>query len=272
MATSVDLNNATEVKWRLGTADLNDVVLTVTRPDSTTDTPSVTETTPAGTYAATVIPTLPGRYVLSWSSPSVDATYGDVINVFPSDPRFIIGIQEAKSVLRIPPGQTGMEDDLRMILAATTIVLETLVDTIVAKPFVQETDGGRPSIVLWHKVTEGSDLTVKVNGIVQVEERDYVVDRRAMIVHAGSRTSPGWFPPGRLNVEITYSTGSSIIDPAIRLATSTMVKHLYAILTSGHNQFPVDEGAEGGATMVKEYLVPNMVIALCKSAPKLPGF
>ena len=64
MANAVDLNNATPASWALGTTGAT-VVLTVTRPDGVTATPSVTEA--SGVYTATVSTPLAGRYILSAS-------------------------------------------------------------------------------------------------------------------------------------------------------------------------------------------------------------
>ncbi|MBX3435955.1 MAG: hypothetical protein KF861_00470 [Planctomycetaceae bacterium] len=268
--TAIDLGAAQAVSWKLGEPGVT-VILTVTTPDGSTVTPTVTED--AGTYTATVETTWPGRYLLGWAKDAAPAAaYTDILDVWPADPRFLISLAAARAAVGWGVNDTKNNDDLRLFTAAATPVIEDIVGAVLMRSIVQTSDGGKTGIALWERPASATDVTqVKVNGAVQ-DAGTYTVDPNAAIVYAGSSNAPTRFPFGRQNIEITYTTGSNQISPNVRLATAELVRHLWQVgRQGGRPGWGADESAEAQVYTPSGFAVPKRVIELCAPTPRLPG-
>lgn len=85
-------------------ANCTTVVLTVTKPDGTTDTPAVANPpTVTGKYTVGYVPTQAGRHTWRMTFIGVvpDQAHGDVFHVWPSASTWIVGLTEAKDHLNI---------------------------------------------------------------------------------------------------------------------------------------------------------------------------
>lgn len=263
----VDLGATTTVSWRLATSGAS-VVLTVTNPDGTTDTPTVTEAT--GTYSAAIETAQPGRYLLSWAKAAAPAAaYSDILDVWPADPRFLISLADAKSALRMPANVTTDEEDLRLYIAAATVVIEDIVGVVLLTEQEQYSDGGKTGVALWQRPDRDAPLTVTVAGVL-LGDSEYTVDYNAAIVYAGSSTSPTRFPTGRQNIKITYTAGSTVISPNIRLATRELVRHNWQVGQQAHRPAMGNE-PDGQSYTPSGFAVPKRVIEWCSATPRLPG-
>lgn len=263
----VDLGSATAVSWPLG-ATAQTVVLTVTKPDGTTATPAVTEA--AGTYTATVTTALPGQYRLRWTKDAgTAASFTDVLNVWPTDPRFILSIADVRRFA----GASSTDDDLlRLFSASATVVIEDIVGAVLVREIVQSADGGKTGVALWNRITEGMDVAVTVGGVTQTEGTDFTVDRNAAIVYCGGPSSPSRFPDGRQNIVITYQTGESIIPSNIQQAAGELIKHLFQVGHQAvHADWSTDPSTDEQAETPSGFLVPRRVLQLCRASDTLPG-
>jgi hypothetical protein len=269
---SIDLGTTKTVSWALGTTGAT-VVLTVTNPAGATSTPTVTEA--SGTYSAPVPLTTPGQYQLRWTKAAAPAAaYTDVLNVWPSAPRYLLSLDDCRRAVKVTAADTTRDELLRLFNASGTLVIEDVAGKILPAAKVQDTDGGRPSINLWHRITEDTDLTVTVDGVALVEETGFIVDREAAIVHAGSRQFPSRFPAGRLNVRIEYSAGRATIPANIEQAAVELIRHQYQV---GHQAVHAEWSADPSGddtldTTPSGYLIPRRVLQLCRPTPKLPSF
>lgn len=261
-----DLGTATAVSWPLGTT-VATVVLTVTNPDGTTATPAVSETT--GTYSATVATTQPGRYRLSWAKDAAPAAkYTDILDVWPADPRFLISLSDARSALSLSTAITTYDEDLRLYIAACTVVIEDITGGILTQTRTQKADGGRHAITLNARPNPDLPVTVTVDGTA-LASTGFIVDYEAAIVYA---VNGGWFPAGRQNVAIAYTVGSNVIPPNIRLATSELLRHMWQVGKQASRPAWGDAAdSEAMSTTPSGFAVPNRVIELCAANPRLPG-
>lgn len=266
---SDDLAARHTVQWTPGQPGAL-AVLTVIGPDGTSTTPSVTEN--AGTYSAVVVTGLPGQYLLRWVIAGSVHAESDVLNVWPEHPRFILSMDAARRAAA-KPGPSADDELIRLLNAAATAVIESLAGIVLAKPIVQTTSGGRRACVLWHKLAPDADVIVRANGTVLVDGQDYVVDRHAMIVYAGSTTDRGWFPPGQLNIEIEYSTGGAVA-PNIEQAAIELVRHQWKIGHQAvHADWTGDPSQDDDLVQTDDgFWIPKRVYQLCKPAQRLPGF
>lgn len=269
---SVDLAASRIVSWRPGVSGAT-VTLTVLDPSGSDSTPSVTEE--SGVYSATLTTTQPGQYQLRWTSGNATVpAFTDVLNVWPEAPRYLLSLDDARRAATGGSSPTSDDRDIQLYNASGTVVIEDVVGQVLATTFKQETDGGRPAINLWRRVVTDGTVTVKVNGVELVEEQDFIVDRAAMIVYAGSRTAPSHFPYGRLNVEITYTAGFPTLPPNIEQAAHELIRHQWQVGKQAvHAEWSsAPSGDDTLDTTPSGYLIPRRVLQLCRATPKLPSF
>ncbi|MEP6477846.1 MAG: hypothetical protein ABJB03_00515 [Rhodoglobus sp.] len=261
----IDLGANAAVSWRLAEAG-QVVVLTVQQPDGTSASPTVSEA--PGVYSASVATPYPGRYLLRWSKAAAPAAaYTDVFDVWPEDPRFLVSLAEAKKALQIPVTMAGDEDELRLYIAAATIVIEDMVGAILVAEVEQYGNGGKFGIQLHDRPTEVTEVTV--DGVVLAPDQ-YVVSPGAGIVYCGPSAAPVRFRPGRQNVKITYTVGSSKISANVRLAVDHLIGHLWRISQQGgHQQY--QESSEETSYSPSGFAVPRRVAELCAATPRLAG-
>lgn len=266
----VTVGSTVTVEWIPGwTADGHSVTLTLTNPDGTTTSPTVTEsqTTP-GTFTATVDAAFPGRYLLTWTDTNVDAVATDVFNVWPADPRYLISVDDAATGLKWGAGDrdTNLEA-LALYVATATEVIEDIVGAVLIRTVIQPADGGKSGIALWERPS--SITSVTVDGVANTE---YVPNLNAGIVYAdGGR---GRFPEGRQNIVVTYRTGAASVPPSIQLAARELIRHLWQIgqqaPSAGAQPAYVPNPKQMGLTP-SGFAVPNRVIELCANHYALPG-
>ena len=101
-------------------ANATAVVLTITLPDGTTATPSVTNSS-TGVYSATYTPAVAGRFGVRWVATGTNAsTYVDAFTVAAG--AGLISLDEVKAFLNIT--STTNDEELREFVAAATVAAE----------------------------------------------------------------------------------------------------------------------------------------------------
>lgn len=116
-------------------------VLTVTLPDQTTVTPAV-GTTATGAYhlAAPFVVTQPGHHLWAWTwTGTFTATTetADSFEVRPAPDPTIISLAEARSILKIPAGDTSRDSDIRGYSQAITEWVEYVCGAVVTQQVTQ---------------------------------------------------------------------------------------------------------------------------------------
>lgn len=204
-------------------------VLTVTLPDGTTATPTVTNPS-TGKYVGSyqTSPSSPlgrylGHWVLSFAGGAVD-TYDETIDVVST----FVTVDEALDHLRAA-GVITTEPDLDYLewlcSVATDAVERDLGRNYVRKTVVEVHSGGSDRLVLRRtpvlSVTSVSESGSALTG------SDYVMDPEMPILYRGSMTSARRFSPGRLNVTVTYVVGSLNPPPVVRKVALNAIQGMW---------------------------------------------
>lgn len=262
---SLDLGALATVKWPTA-PDTGPYALAVKRPDGTTLTPAPTVTGYRDTTQAQFVPAMAGRYLLSWTANGAGA-YTDVLDVWPTDPRFLISLEEAVAGLKFAPNADPAKSmDLRLYVAAVTPVIEDITGPMIAATKTLITWGGGSAVVLPHLPNQ--ILGITADGVPVVA---YVPDLVSGIVYAGTRTAVTSFPSGEL--VITYKTGAAEIPPNVRLAARELVRFWWQGGMQGVGGGGVRGSApEGDAFTPSGFAVPRRVIELCTPHQQVGGF
>lgn len=183
-------------------------VLTVTLPDGTTATPTVTN--PAtGKYAVDYLTTSAspqGRYVGQWVFTFAGGATTSYVETFDVGGA-LVTVDEALTHLRangILNAETDLEQLQWLCFVATEAVERDLDRALVPQTVVETHDGGG-SIVL-HQSPVISITSVVESGAT-LTTNDYLIDSRVGILYRGSADYPRRFSGGFRNVVVTYIAG-----------------------------------------------------------------
>ncbi len=240
------------------------VALTVTRPDGTTVTPSVTNP-PAeqGVYQVDHVSTQPGRYVGRWvftMAGGATESYTETFDVRDSAPVALCSLAGAKRHLNM--SSTVDDDELRGHIDAASILVEQHLRTSVAR----------------------RTRTARVRGGDLLPYPPVLSVTSAVTVPAGpSLDVSSWLPdpvtglvqvPRSLGVvDVVFVVGVQVVQPNIILATEIVAAHLWEtqrIPRSG----PSSRGPLGddSLTMIgMGYAMPNRALQLLGGPAPLVG-
>lgn len=255
-------------------ADTNAItaVLTVTLPDQTTVTPSVTNDS-EGHYHVDYTLTQEGLYKLAWVTTAPYTSQTDYVNVTAF--RSVVGLDDVKLYVNFD-STSEKEDLLRQIMMATTELIEEIVGTCVIRTFTNERVTGRSAQVL--KLPHGplpdenaiTSITSVWNG-----GPSWTSDNDELIVYPDSATVelasylPFYLGPWKA----TYKAGRYIISQKIQLAALETIYDLWS------NQRPygmdsLEPGPEETARwemMINTYKIPPHAMEML-SGEERPGF
>jgi len=260
-----------QVKDSTGTlANGGAVVATVTLPDATTQTPTVTNPS-TGVYSVQYTPTLVGRHAIRWVITGVNAgAFSDAFDVAAADLRGLISLQDAKDALNIPASSTSNDDELRLFVSAATQVIEYLAGNILTQTVSDVFDGGYSTVLLTQQPIN-SVTSVTENGTT-LPAASYAVNLAAGTVSRIIGTTWYSFLPGKQNVTVNYSTGSAIVPASVQLAARELVRHWWQFGQQGNRPaFGASTIGEYDGIMVNGYAVPNRVIQLLAPHQGIPG-
>lgn len=234
--------------------------LTLTLPDGTSETPSVTTPATDGLYVLDYVPSVAGRYSVRWAFTDPNCAYTDVFDVRPAVPSLIVSLADAKAHLNI----TGTRDDeeLRSWIEAATDVVENYVGPCVRRTFSEVFHlpwYGVRSVALNHSPV------IEITNISGASLDDIDTDTGFGIVrHVGD----GKFSD---RIEITYTAGRTVIPANITKAALIILQHLWQTQRNG------SRGALPGAMESVEpvpglgYAVPNRALQLMAAHRLPPG-
>ena len=203
---------------------------TVTKPDGSTTTATVTNPGTGIYYGQLASSPLAGRYLGKFTGTGANAgalPYTDVIDVWPADPRMAVSLADIKAGLNFPAGVYVNDDELRLYSATATQVIEDIIGPFLAETRTHTFDGGRSSYVL-PEVGINAVTSITVNGAT-LASTAYAVDTYSGVVDAYL----GAFIWGRKNVVITYTVGNTIIPPNVILAARELVRYLWQVGQQG---------------------------------------
>ncbi len=252
------VNTPAEVKWTSAASDAT-ASLTVTKPDGTAlgSSPSVTDT--AAVHTASITPTLPGRYLLHWSTAA--ESFVDILDVWTTTPRFLVSRERALERLRQSNNSSGTAFDAIMlyIAAASAVVEHHTGPLFIAESTWSEVSAhGQTAVVLpTHDVDVAS---VSIDGTV-LDEAAYVVDESAGIV---------WVEVGaRVKVSVTYTSGTSEVPVAAQMACLEIIAHSWQQTRQGVIPYQ-DDGAQTVTTSMG-YAIPYRALEWLQAVPRAAG-
>lgn len=184
-------------------ANAGAVVATITLPDGTTTTPTVSNTT-TGVYTIAYTPTLVGRHGIRWVATGANAAaHTDVFTV--NDPSLlpVVSLAELKTHLNI--AATTSDEELRDTLDAATAAAEEYCNRALTRRAVTETyDGGQTSLRL--RSCAALSVTTVVEGGATLATDDYRLNFGVTLDRKSGSLASYW-SPGLDNVSVTYVIG-----------------------------------------------------------------
>jgi hypothetical protein len=263
-------------------ANATTCVITVTAPDGTITTPTVTNPS-TGNYQASFTCAQAGSHKVRAVATGLVCVYTDTFYVLGTDPGFIISLAEARASLRIAAGQTVNDEDIRFLIASCTAVMEDLCGPILARTVTDTYDGGRTQIAL---------LTTPLISITSIIESagsgyqhtltaqdpftgsgfdsfGYMVDLKEGLI---TRTASGVAIPfigGTRNIRVVSVAGRASIPANLIKATQRLVRFTYQQEFQG--QRPAGSVPEAVGATPAGYLVPNAVKAMCAGELRVAG-
>ena len=203
-------------------ANASAVTLTITLPDLTTASPSVSNPS-TGRYQVDYATAQAGRHVARWVATGTNAaTHAEVFNVAPASPGAIIGLGEAKKHLNMSLTKTGDDEELREVIEGATSVVEDVVGPVVVRSFTdQDTEGG-PFLVLDNAPAVSlTSVTAVLTGGTSYDVLGLDLDGEHGVIH---RLDGGRFC-GPLR--IVYIAGRPIVPNNIIEGTKVIVGHAW---------------------------------------------
>lgn len=221
---SFDVGDSVPLAWDVrdaagALANASTVTLTVTRPDGTTENPSVPVPSVTGEYRVTYVPATEGRYAWRAVTTGPNTAYQDVFEVREQVSPALLSLADAKAHLNM--GTTAFDEELREYLEAITRVVEQYVGPIVRRTHTRRVCGGRYSITLPHtQVLSISSIVLVMDGSSPITIADLSINSEAGIV---TYKSGSVFPWGEM--DWTYVVGRSYVHPNWTLATKMILQH-----------------------------------------------
>lgn len=246
------------------------VVLTITLPDLSTTAPALSNPS-AGNYNPTTpyVSTQAGRHLTRWVATGANASaVVDVFHVIAADPRFIIGLADARKALSLTAADTSKDEDLRGYISAVTPIVEDITGPVLPATKVMTVDGGTCSVVLPHRVTA---VTSVVEDGITLTSGGYIANLASGIILRGTTQTVRSFAPGRQNVTVTYTVGSSVVTDAVTKAARIILRQMWQADQQGYRP---NFGSPDQDTVQTPsgFLVPKRAYELLKPTPAMPGF
>lgn len=214
-------------------ANATAVVATITAPDGSTSTPTVTNTS-TGIYDVDFTPSTFGRFLIRWVATGANASaYADEFTVRDFTQIGIVSLDEVKSHLNIQPTNTDLDEELRRFIDAASDLAENYVGCVLGRQtFVSETYDGNTDIIRLRNPRAMSITSIYESGLL-LPSTAYQLDptgQRVSRITTGSIAGPnyfGIFAPGAGNIIISYVSGFINPPPAAKQGVLEVIRHLW---------------------------------------------
>jgi hypothetical protein len=209
-------------------ANAGTVTLTVTLPDGTTTTPTVSNAS-TGVYTASFPTTQVGRHVVNWAATGTNASaYEDVFDVRATGTTLLVSLADAKSYLNIDATDTTNDDELRSFIGGVTRVIESYVGACSRRTVVDTFTGYWQEPRITPKTQPIISITSVVErGVTLDPATEYALNDQGTVIRTisgGSTIFPrGWWY-GINNVVITYVAGRAVIPDNILEAAKELIR------------------------------------------------
>lgn len=232
---------------------------TMTLPSGSTAAATVTKTA-TGKYTATYASSTAGRHVFTWAASganSSDFPHQAVRDVADVDARLVIDIDDARDALNIPTGTRVADDELRLYVAAATVVCESLYGPILVDSKTATVSGSYEQCIdLWQQPTAITSVT---EDGVTLDASGYCFDEHARLWRGSAPGAAIWSGAAPRNVAVVYTVGDPVVPPQVRLAARELVRFWWQSgQIAGRPSFNTDTPG-GPYYMTAGYAVPNAV-------------
>ena len=253
-------------------ADGGTVTCTITRPDGSSVTASVTHAG-TGLYNVDYAPTIVGRYVVRWASTGANASaFVDEFTVRDITQMGPVSLDEVKAHLNIPTTTTTSDEELRRFIDSATDLAEQYCGVILGRRTFTETyNGGVDHLRLVHP--KAISITSVVEAGVTLSATDYYLDdtgQRLFRMNGATNANvqyAGVWASGFGSVVVTYVAGFTNPPASVRMGVLEIIRHSWqtqrgsAVLTRN------DDGTVPGSAYTipnraKEYLDPTSLPGL----------
>lgn len=241
------------------------ITLTITLPDGSTTSPTVTNPpTTVGVYAYDYVTTQAGRHTWRVTTTGPTSAYGPVVfHVDPSAPGPILGLDQVKRHLNMDPTRADDDDELRQVIDAATVVVEDIVGPVVVRSFTEVHDPGPMLVLDRAPVLSLTTLSPVLTGGTAYQSVDLDFDADTGIVR---RLDGGRFA-GPLRV--TYTAGRRVVPPNIVQGGLEIVRHMWDT-QRGHAGARPGLGDEELVPTGSGWTVPRRVVELLAPHRKAP--
>lgn len=215
---SVELRDAAGILTNATT-----VALTITLPDGTTATPSVTNPPAStGVYVYDYTTTMAGRHAVRWVFTTPNAAFTDIFDVRPADPGYILSVADAKRHLNLVLDTD--DEELRQHLEALTDYVENKVGPCVRRTVSEVCDGSGiwSYITTRRQILSVTSVVVLRDGSTPVNLSNIDIDGARGILRMKDGT---WFPTEPFR--ITYVVGRLVIPANITLAAKLLLQYTW---------------------------------------------
>jgi hypothetical protein len=196
------------------------VVLTVTLPDGTTQTPSVTAAG-SGVYTATGPATQAGRYTVVWTATGTNADkITDTYDVRPAASTAILSLTDARAALNF--SKTTNDPELRDYIDSVTTLIENRIGPVIPRTVTETVTGSQYLYLSQTPVTAVTSITGAQTGAVTILASNTLFDGNTGRVFLADRT--GFYSD---IYTVVYTAGRGL-DPAIMQAARITLQHLWA--------------------------------------------
>lgn len=211
------------------------VTLTITQPDGTTVTPTVS-TSSTGVYFVDFAASQAGRHLARWvTGGTVISAYADVFEVDPADRMGLVSLADVKRHLNLPTSRTVDDDELLFLTSGVTDAVESHVGRPIRRQTVTDvfSVGAGPLILRKtpcpcvvcspHRLLQV--LYVGEDGI-EVTASNYRLDSARSLLYRDSLGS-SWSTLSLQNVSVTYVAGYTTTPPWARQAVLRAIEGLW---------------------------------------------
>lgn len=262
------------------------VTLTVTLPDGTTASPTVTHNG-SGSYSASLVTAQPGHHLVAWTAAATGKAdaFADSFEVQPAQDPTIVSLAEAKEILQLT-STTQQDMLLQGYNAAATEVAEYICGPVVTRQ-VTEVIRAQGRVMVLSKAPVRTDLGTTLdpsgrrdgsttNGIVSITPLmtyGFMYDLSQLLTDGPSgivRHNAGlpFFYSGDpyAQFQAVYWAGRKVIPAAVYQGAKMILEHLYQVKRGGVNAADVASGELVTTLPGFGYAVPNRALELFATA------
>lgn len=268
-------------------ANASSVVVTVTNPDGTTQTPAVTNLGTGSYQAIVAAASQSGTYLARWvaSGSGFAFVYETQFQVQPSTAEQIVDLQSVKAHLNMIPTDTSQDAELLGFILAATPIIRDIIGPILPESHVQFFDGGVETISLpWQPVISIQSIYeyYGLSSFLLTEQQlgqqmnafaftvDYVTGQVTRRTFGGQAAK---FAIGDKNVKATWTAGRSDIPYNVRLGALELIRHNWQMTQQGGRGRMRSSVAGGGDEMTIPigFAVPDRVVEMLGPHRRPPG-